>query len=124
MSATIKPEPVGMVRQDDTVSEFRHAMSRIVDRLEKHDEAINRNASDTREHILRCEGANVQAARDIGEIRNEMKSLRDLVMLIAKIGVPLLAIILAVQILGVERAWNVTDSIKSLRHAMPLDPLK
>ena len=113
-----------MVRENDTVLEFRHAMGRIVDRLDKHDDAINHNANDTREHILRCEGANVQAARDISELRTEMKSLRELIMLIAKIGVPLLAIILAVQILGIERAWNVTDSIKSLRHAMPLDPLK
>ena len=113
-----------MVRESDTVSEFRHAMGRIVDRLEKHDERINQNANDTREHILRCEGANVQAARDIAELRSDMKSLRDLIMLVAKIGIPLLAFILAVQILGVERAWNVTDSIKTLRHAVPLDPLK
>lgn len=113
-----------MVRESDSIAEFRHAMARIVDRLEKHDERINQNANDTREHILRCEGANVQAARDIAELRTETKSLRDLVMLVAKVGIPLLAIILAVQILGVERAWNVTDSIKTLRHALPVDPLK
>lgn len=121
MSA-LATEPTGMVRETDTVAEFRHAMGRIVDRLESHAERINQNANDTREHILRCEGANIQTARDVSELRAEMKSLRDLVMLIAKIGVPLLAFILAVQILGVERAWNITDSIKNLRHAIPITP--
>lgn len=122
MSGTTLAGLNAMVRDSDSVAEFRFAMKRIVEQLDKHDERLNQNASDTREHILRCEGANIQTARDVSELRAEMKSLRELVVLIAKIGIPLLAFILAVQILGVERAWNVTDSIKSLRHAIPLNP--
>lgn len=105
-----------MVRDTDTLSEFRHAMGRIVDRLDKHDEGINRNANDTREHILRCEGANVQAARDLGEIRTDMATIKKAQTYIY-IG---LAVVLAVQVLGVERAWQLTDSIKALRTAIPI----
>jgi len=107
-----------MVRESDTVAEFRHAIGRIVDRLEKHDESINRNESDTREHILRCESANVQAARDIGEIRSDMATIKKSQTYIYVA----LAVVLAVQVLGVERAWQLNDSIKALRTSIPILP--
>ena len=111
-----------MARETDSVTEFRYALRRISERQDKQDERINQGENTTLTHILKCEAAGEAAARDLSELRVEVKALRDLVITVAKIGIPLLAFILAVQILGVERAWNVTDSIKSLRHAIPLNP--
>ena len=109
-----------MVRDKDDVPEFRFAMSRIVDRLDKQDERISQSENTTLTHILKCEAAGQSAARDLSEIRTDMTAVKKAQTYIY-VG---LVLVLAVQVLGVERAWQLTDSIKSLRHAIPLDPLK
>lgn len=111
-----------MVRETDAVAEFRHALTRIMDRMDKHEDRLNSDANIVREHILKCEASGQSAARDLSDIRGEMKSLQANMTMAAKIIIPLIAFVLAVQILGVERAWNLTDSIKVIRQSIPLNP--
>lgn len=93
--------------------------------------AAGKIATDVRvalmEHVLRCEARAIGMARDIGDMRrdllrsqqetcDEFNELKGLIRKIVRYGVPALAVLFIIQLLGLENAVGIFKAMRGLQN--------
>lgn len=106
-------EGIAVARADDDATALRFALNRQQQEIDRATQSAASAQKAIDEHMIRCELIAKKTNDDLAE-------LRWIVILASKIILPMLAVVLCVQILGLERTLNITDTIKGIRTNLPL----
>ena len=81
-------------------------------RSEKAEALAHEAISAIKEHVIRCEGASTLLHRDVGDVRGDIAALRLLTLRIMWYGGIVLALVAAIQIMGLERTFDLFRFIR------------
>jgi hypothetical protein len=98
---------------------LRFAFDRMSTRVDKVEETAVIAERGIDRHMLECKAAYAEFRRDLQDVSKQIQTLTDLVWRMIYVACPVLLILFAVQILGIERAFNVFDSIRQVKSALP-----
>jgi hypothetical protein len=98
---------------------LRFALERVSERVDKIEHVAETAERAIDRHVLECKAAYSDFRRDMQDVSKQIQILTDLTWKVIYIAGPAFLILFAVQILGVERAFNIFDSIRQVKSALP-----
>lgn len=98
---------------------LRFALDRLVERINKVEVTADTAERVIDRHTIECRAAYAEFRRDLADVSKNVKELSDLIWRAIYIGLPALGLMFLVQVLGVERAFTLTDSLKQLKLLLP-----
>jgi len=98
---------------------LRFALERVSDRVDKIENVAETAERAIDRHVLECKAAYSDFRRDLQDVAKAVQTQTELTWKVIYIAGPAFLILFAVQILGVERAFNIFDSIRQVKSALP-----